>query len=151
MRRQSGFTLIELITVIVVLGILAAFAIPRFTGLEAEARKATVNGLAGNLRSGAALAHALWVAAGNAPSTVSMEGVSVAMNTTSGYPTAASDGSGIDKVLQDLQGFTAADNSGVRDFKFNSAPSSGATCKASYTASTAAGTAPTIAVDVSGC
>mgnify|MGYP006291254271 CR=1 FL=1 len=147
MRKQSGFTLIELITVIVVLGILAAFAIPRFTGLESQARIATVNGLAGNLRSGAALAHALWMAAGNSPSTVTMEGgTSVAMNPTSGYPTGAS--GGIDKVIQDLSGFAA---SGTRDFKLSNAPSSGNNCKVTYTEPTTSGSAPTVATDVTNC
>lgn len=147
MRKQAGFTLIELITVIVVLGILAAFAIPRFTGLESQARIATVNGLAGNLRSGAALAHALWVSAGNAPATVTMEGnTSVAMNATSGYPTGAA--AGIDKVIQDLSGFTA---SGTRDFKLTNAPSNGDNCKVTYTEPTTSGSAPTIASTTSGC
>ncbi len=45
---QSGFNLIELITVIVVLGILSAFALPRFAGLEAHARTASLEGLAGS-------------------------------------------------------------------------------------------------------
>ena len=146
MRKQSGFTLIELITVIVVLGILAAFAIPRFTGLESQARIATVNGLAGNIRSGAALAHALWVSAGNSPSTVTMEGnTAVTVNATSGYPTA--DSAGIEKVLQDLSGFTAS--SGV--FKLTAAPSSGDNCKVTYTAPTTAGGTPTLTTDTSKC
>ena len=147
MRKQAGFTLIELITVIVVLGILAAFAIPRFTGLESQARVATVNGLAGNIRSGAALAHALWIAAGDSPATVTMEGnVSVAVNGSSGYPTAAS--AGIDKVLQDLSGFTA---SGTRDFQLNAAPNSGSACKVNYAAATSPGATPVITTTTSGC
>lgn len=148
MRKQSGFTLIELITVIVVLGILAAFAIPRFTGLESQARIATLNGLAGNLRSGAALARAVWVAAGDKPSSVTLEGnVTVAMNTASGYPTAAA--GGIDAVIQDLanSGFTAT---GTRDFELDAAPD-GANCKVTYTAPTTAGANPTIATTTSGC
>ena len=57
--NQRGFTLIELIVVIVVLGILAAFAVPKFMGVEVEARKAAVNGLAGSLRSSAAMASSM--------------------------------------------------------------------------------------------
>ena len=60
MNQQSGFTLIELVTVIVILGVLAAFAIPRFSGLETQARIAAVNGLAGSVKSAGALSKALW-------------------------------------------------------------------------------------------
>ena len=71
--RQGGFTLIELVVVITILGILAAFAIPRFVSLETRARTASRDALAGSVRSGAALAHALWLANGGAAATVNME------------------------------------------------------------------------------
>ena len=58
---QSGFTLIELIVVIVILGILAAVALPRFTNLSGDARVASLNAVRGSLASTAATAHGAWL------------------------------------------------------------------------------------------
>lgn len=82
--NHSGFTLIELIMVIVILGILSAFALPKFADLSGSAEIATVEGVRAALRSGSAIAHAQWLADGNNAATVTIEGDVI--DIVEGYP-----------------------------------------------------------------
>ncbi len=88
--RQAGFTLIELVVVISILALLAAFALPRFAALQTEARMAKMNGALGSVKAAATLAHALQLSQNLAPgSAVTMEGPTGNVAMALGYPTTA--------------------------------------------------------------
>ncbi|MEO8465891.1 MAG: type II secretion system protein [Gammaproteobacteria bacterium] len=144
---QGGFTLIELVVVITILGILAAFAVPRFASLEGQARTAAIQSLGGSVRSGAALSHALWLAQGNpAATTVTMEGKVITM--ANGYPNAAT----VQDTLADITGFAPTTVGANRVLtKQTPAGVSIANCLVTYTPAAAANTAPTVTTTSTGC
>ncbi len=65
MKRQSGFTLVELIIVIVLIGVLAVIAVPRFLSFSEDAQRATFKGIAGAFRAGVDQVHLAWLVRGN--------------------------------------------------------------------------------------
>lgn len=117
-KQQSGFTLIELVMVIVILGILAAFALPRFANLSGDARLASLNGALGSVKSASAIAHAKFLVA---PATVLIEGTTVAY--VLGYPTVATI-SGLAQTSDfapGIVGTTITFNSGACSFTYTEA------------------------------
>ena len=129
MVRQKGFTLIELVVVIVILGLLAATALPRFIDLTGNARLASVQGVAGGMRSAVALAKAGWLIAGSGTTSVTMDGQAVTVGGATGFLTA--DAAGMQTALTLPDGYT------VQAAPYAYRPTGGsATCQAEYTAAT---------------
>ena len=142
MNKQAGFTLIELVLVIVILGVLAATALPRFSNLTSDARYATLQGLGASARSGAAIAHATQLAKGLASNaTVTIEGATT-VTMANGYPTADAAGIG-NAMIFETTDFT---QSGGVFTKVGTT----ANCTVTYAASTA-GEFPSVTLASSGC
>jgi MSHA pilin protein MshA len=138
--------LIELVVVITILGILAAFAVPRFASLEGQARLAATQALAGSVRSGASLAHALWLAQGDPASVlVVMEGQNITI--ANGYPNAAT----IDDTLVEYTGFILTTGATAVFTKATPTNTPIANCFVTYTPPAAANQAPTVTTTTGGC
>ena len=93
MKKQQGFTLIELVVVIAILAILAAFALPRFAQLSEQAHRSSIQGTAGALSAGVALTKVQWVSNGLSAATENVQGfgnddVDVSVD---GWPTGIND------------------------------------------------------------
>ncbi|GGK04304.1 pilin [Pseudomonas matsuisoli] len=145
---MRGFTLIELIVAIALVGILAAVAIPRFANFGTDARVAALQGVAGSMRSAAAIVHSAYLVNGsvnNVPTGV--EGAQI--NTQYGYPDAYGDGI-IAAAGISTNDFAVSHKDGVTMVKSRNAPDADA-CKVEYTKAMNANTPPVVLVTTSGC
>jgi MSHA pilin protein MshA len=147
-RKEKGFTLIELVMVIVILGILAAFALPRFADLGGDARESTIQGAAGAIKSASAIVHSKALAEGeNGDATVELEGENIDVN--GGYADATQAGI-LDAAQITNQDFSVSVGTNAVIIRpLGNATTT--TCQVEYAFNPASDSAPSISLNVSDC
>jgi len=89
MQKQQGFTLIELVIVIVILGILAATAAPKFINLQSDAKEGTLNAVKASVETAMSIVHSKALIAGTEAAATGTVLTPATVNIVYGYPKAA--------------------------------------------------------------
>jgi MSHA pilin protein MshA len=145
--KNLGFSLVEVVVMVTLLGMGAAFAVPRFTSLANRTRASEVLALSNELRSVAEAAHSQFVAAGSHLSAASLKGKAVALK--NGYPEATA--SGIGNAITDWGSFTTKTTPSLVVFFKTGAPSD-SQCSVTYKGAPEPAVAAVITdINISGC
>ncbi len=148
-NKSKGFTLIELVVVIVILGVLAAVAVPKFVDLQSEARSSVIQGIEGAIRGSATLVYSKALIEGsesNATDTVTLSGA-VTVDTVFGYPAGTAAGISVAVDLSGTDVSVADGAAGERVYSFTGFTN----CQVTYAQSAADGAAPSVTPLTTGC
>ena len=146
---QKGFTLIELVVVIVILGILAVTAAPKFIDLTGDAKASTIEAVRGSLNSAADMAHAKALIADTVDGDISVNGSTITL--VNGYPNKTSINTLMDIDTSSSDSVFVLDTSGTSVATYSYKGSTAATCQAIYTEAADTNNKPVINSVVTDC